>query len=111
MPGAAEHAYEAAVAKLRLATLGTESLVAIVRDAAAKLTNWKTAHFSNIDPDTHGGYGPRAFRLDQAINASTWPSAVDIHNALTAWNAAADAVIAAWTALSPQEQRGREHPA
>ncbi len=79
-------AYQSAIAKLQAAKQRAEEIKAIVVRASIALQDWRKASVSGLE----GGYPAEVIMLEgrQPIMASNWPTAGDIHKALTGYHEA-----------------------
>jgi nucleotide-binding universal stress UspA family protein len=99
-------AYERAVRGVSESERNVLRLVAMIREAAKHLERWQAVHV------THAGVGfPKEVTMTgPSIDATEWPTARHLADALAAWHEALEDARAAWTHLSPAERVGLSPP-
>lgn len=103
--------YQEAIAKVEASEAKAKSVVAIVVDAGRKLGKWQDVMVNNAGDGV--GY-PAEMGLNAntpTINAHTWPSANDIHEALSAYHVAKSEAMHAWVAIPADRKKGLNPPA
>lgn len=87
--------YSEAVNALSAATERAEGMVQVIREAAEKLKHWKLVILVNGSELSSDPAPPPGQRID----ASTWPTATDLAQALSEWRAAEARAAQAWEAI------------
>jgi hypothetical protein len=98
-------AYTESRAAFERAKREAERIAAVVVDAGQKLRAWNAVQVSNMSA---GGYSNMPLH-SPSINANEWPSAADIHAALTAYHEAHFQMRLAYDAI-PEEVRVSAKP-
>lgn len=106
--------YQSALKVLHAASRKAEETVKPSVDAGDLLRQgkWKRVVVSNI---SSGGYpseivmGPK--KAVGSIDANNWPTALQIHEALIAWHAARNEVMAKWNSIPEDQKIGLASPA
>jgi hypothetical protein len=98
--------YLDALRELQERERGVLRIVTTIRQAATALEHWRAVYVE------HSGAGfPKEVTMSgRAIDASTWPTASELANALAAWQEAAEIARTAWARLPPQLRSGVPPP-
>lgn len=103
--------WQDAIIRRKAAVDNVERVVKSIKAISDKLFFWNKAVVSNI---SGGGY-PMELTMGgdpqaTSINASTWPSAQELHDALVAFHKANAEVSAAWDAIPSDRRLGLSGP-
>jgi hypothetical protein len=102
-------AYQAALRAMQGAEKEADKVARIIRNAGSALANWKQVVVSNVS-----GIGfPTELIIgsnDQSINASEWPTALKLSQALAAYHTARHEAQSAFARLTPEQRTGLGPP-
>ena len=98
-------AYRKAFAEYQEARDRVREIVGIVRDVADLLKEPQRFQFKNA-PSHRSNPGTPVSNID----ASSWPTAGDIQNAISVWDSSFNAMQAAWQRIPPPERIALQSP-
>lgn len=81
--------------------------IGTIQQAARMLEHWQTVEVANVGL----GFPKEISMLGRTIDATAWPNAPELAEALVAWHEANQTVLDAWNALEPAERRALPPPA
>lgn len=82
------------------------AIVARVREIAGALEHWRTVYVLHAG----AGFPKEVTMTGRAIDASKWPTADELADALGAWHASAETVRTAWARLSAASRASAPPP-
>ena len=85
---------------------GVREVVARIRHAAAALEHWRSVHVAGAGV----GFPKDVMMMNRAIDATQWPTALELAEALAAWHAAAEEAWAVWSRVPPADRARLEPP-
>lgn len=99
--------YQDALSALDAAERAAQTVVGIVIDVGNKLArNWKRVTVANADPPIPFPVGA----VTDSVNASTWPTAQELGQAMAAWHTARHEARNAWSAIPAERRVGIQGP-
>lgn len=81
-------------------------IVTTIQEAARNLERWQAVHVAHAG----AGFPTEVTMTGRVVDASTWPTAQQLADALAAWHSAAEAAREAWHRDVPPEQRASLPP-